>query len=104
MITFEPHAEGIAFQVKAHAGARENCITGEHNGALKVAVTQAAERGKANKAIIEVLAQQLDVSKSRIEILRGETSTQKHVLIRAVAEPELAAKIAAALAGRRAKR
>ena len=33
-----------------------NGITGEHNGSLQVSVTQAPEKGKANKAIIAVLA------------------------------------------------
>lgn len=100
MIALQTHADGVVFHVKAHAGARNNGITGEHDGALKVAVTQAAERGKANKAIVEVLARELAVSKSRIEILRGETSPQKQLLIRGIDEGELAARIAKAISAR----
>ena len=56
-------------------------MVGEHNGMLRVAVTAAPEKGKANKAIVEVLADVLNVSKSSIELLSGETSQQKQFLI-----------------------
>ncbi len=42
--------------MRAHAGARQNGIVGEHNGMLRVAVTAAPEKGKANKAIVDVLS------------------------------------------------
>lgn len=67
--------------VKAHASARQNAVLGEHNGMLRVAVTAAPEKGKANKAIIDLLADALKIAKSSIEIVAGETSPQKRFLI-----------------------
>ena len=70
--------------MRAHAGARKNGILGEHNGMLRVAVTAAPEKGKANKAIIAVLSDALKMPKSSIELVAGETSPQKRFLIAGV--------------------
>jgi len=94
MIQLEPHAEGSILPVRAHAGARRNEIRGEHDGALRVAVTQAPEKGKANKAIAAFLAEELAVRKSQVELLSGETSSQKRFLIRGLAPEELQTRLA----------
>jgi uncharacterized protein (TIGR00251 family) len=89
MIALESHAEGVVLPVRAHPGARANSIRGEQNGALKVAVTQAPEKGKANKAIIELLAKQLRLRKSQLELLSGETSGAKRILVRGLSADDL---------------
>jgi uncharacterized protein (TIGR00251 family) len=94
VIQLETHASGVVIHVKAHAGARKNAITGEHDGALKISVTQKPEKGKANKAIITVLAETLGVSRGAIEILAGETSSQKRLLVRGISPTELQARLA----------
>lgn len=48
---------------------------------LRVAVTVAPEKGKANKAIIEVLSDALSVAKSSLELVAGDTSPQKKFLV-----------------------
>ncbi len=93
MIALEPHPEGTVLPVRAHAGARRNELSGERDGMLKVSVTQAPERGKANKAILELIAKRLGLRKSQIELLSGESSPQKRFLIRDVAATELACRI-----------
>ena len=60
--------------------ARERVV--EEAGVLKVYVTVAPEDGKANKAVIELLAKHWDVAKSRIEIVQGLTGRDKVVVIR----------------------
>ena len=76
-IALEPHCEGIVLPVRAHAGARRNEIRGEQDGMLKVSVTQAPEKGKANKALIAVLSEGLSLKKSQIELISGATSPQR---------------------------
>jgi uncharacterized protein (TIGR00251 family) len=93
MIELESHADGTILPVKAHAGARRNAIGKVQAGALQVSVTQAPEKGKANKAIIAVLAEALGVRKSQIELLSGETSPQKRFLVRDVSIGELSNRI-----------
>ena len=81
MIALESHPRGVILPVRAQPGSRKNELKGEHDGALKVAVTQIAEKGKANKAIIEVLCDALDLRKSQLELLSGDTSPQKRFLV-----------------------
>ena len=99
MIALEPHSEGTTLPVRAHPGARRNGITGCHDGMLKVSVTQAPEKGKANKALIAVLSKALDVKKSQIELIAGETSQQKRFLVRGVTPDELSRRIGSLLTG-----
>jgi uncharacterized protein (TIGR00251 family) len=80
-VKLESNARGVILPVRANAGARRNGIVGVRNGALRVAVTAAPEKGKANRAIVEVLSKSLQMSKSSIELLSGETSTQKRFLL-----------------------
>ena len=93
MILLEPHADGIIVKIRAQAGARKSGVQGQHDGALKVAVTQAPEKGKANKAIIAVLSKQLDVRKSQIELISGQTSPQKKFLFRDITAAELSSRL-----------
>lgn len=80
--------------VRAQAAARQNAIRGEQNGAIKVSVTQAPEQGKANKAIIQVLADRLSLRRSQIQLVSGETSSQKQFLVRGASLQDLSGRIA----------
>jgi len=75
------HPEGTAIKVRAQPGAKSNTILGERNGAIRVAVTAAPERGKANDAIIKVLAEALKCRRSAIRLLSGLTSRDKTFLV-----------------------
>jgi uncharacterized protein (TIGR00251 family) len=81
MIDVKEHPEGCVLPVRAQPGARRVGIIGEQAGALKVAVSAAPEQGKANKALVEVLARTLHVKKSQVELLSGATSRDKKFLI-----------------------
>lgn len=89
MIEIHPQKDGLTFALKARPGARRSSIDGVHAGALKVSVTAAPEKGKANEAIIQLLADELNISRSSITIVRGETSSQKVVRIDGVNEVTL---------------
>ena len=97
MIPLELTEHGIVVSVKAHPGARRNAVTGMHDGALKVAVSQAPEKGKATAAILEVVARSLGLKKSQVELLSGQTSTHKKLVIRGITTEDLAARIAVVL-------
>lgn len=92
-VHLEAHPEGLVLPVRAQPGARKNGITGEHDGALKVAVTQAPEKGKANKALAEVLAREFGLKKSQVRLLSGETSQRKTFLLSGVDAHEIEARL-----------
>jgi uncharacterized protein (TIGR00251 family) len=77
----EPHPQGIVIRVKARPGARRNALAGLHDGALRVDVTAAPEKGKANDAIIALLAKTFGVAKSSIELISSPANTQKRFLL-----------------------
>jgi hypothetical protein len=99
VIELSSHPDGIILPVRAQPGAAKNGLRGEQNGMLKVSVTQIAERGKANKAILEVLAKSLELRRSQIELIAGELQSQKRFLIRDISAEDLAERIAAATYG-----
>jgi len=73
--------EGILLHVKAQPGARANRVQGLKGEALAVQVTAPPDKGKANQAIIELLAEWLDCPKSRLLLKSGESSRNKKILI-----------------------
>jgi uncharacterized protein (TIGR00251 family) len=97
MLTLRATPEGVVVLIQAQPGARKNAVLGEHAGRLKVAVTQAPEKGKANDAILDVLSQALGVKRSQVHLLRGDTSRQKEVLISGLTVEELLARVTALL-------
>lgn len=92
-IKLEQHAEGVVLSVRAHPGARRNELRVSEDGILRVSVTQAPEKGKANKAIIELLSRELGLKKSQIELITGETAQQKRFLMRGVSVEEVARRL-----------
>jgi uncharacterized protein (TIGR00251 family) len=93
MIVIESHAEGAVLHVRAQPGSRANAIRRERQGALKVSVTQVAEKGKANDALLDVLAKALGVRRSQVRLIRGQTSPQKRVLICGITVAKLREKL-----------
>jgi hypothetical protein len=81
MIELQTHPRGVILPVRAHAGARQNGVLGVRQGMLRVAVTEAPEKGKANKAIAAVLSEALGVPKSSVKLVSGATSAQKRFLV-----------------------
>jgi len=51
------------------------------DGTWKVKVAAAPEKGKANRALCEFLAEKLGVAKSKVHIVAGETSHLKRIRV-----------------------
>lgn len=84
--------------VKVTPKASRNALLGWHGDALKIAVTAAPERGKANAAVQALLADALGVPKSAVSLLRGDTQSQKLFEIAGLSDAEIALRLRAALA------
>ena len=90
---------GTIVPVVAKPGAKRDDVVGIHGASLKVAVTAAPERGKANKAILKLLAKRLGVSPSALSLVSGETSKQKKILVQGVEAGDIQSRLG--LAGNR---
>jgi hypothetical protein len=96
-VAVERRPEGVVVPVRVRAGARRTGVAGEHDGALRVDVAAAPEKGKANRAVIDVLAGVLRAPRSDIELAAGATSPHKRFLVRGIDAATAAARIAEAL-------
>ena len=86
---------GAAFRIKVHAGAKHDRVGTAPDGRLRVSVTTAPERGKANKAVLELLARTLRVSPSSLTLLSGETDTRKRIGARSLTPTALSERLEA---------
>ena len=93
MIEVGRHARGATLPVRAQPGAKRNAILGERAGALRVAVTAAPEKGKANEAIAGVLAEALGVKGSQVALLAGATARDKRFLVSGLTAAELQSRL-----------
>jgi hypothetical protein len=79
-----PHPEGTTIRLRIIPRARHTSITGRHGEALKLRVTAPPVDGSANAAVARFLAERCGVRASEVEILAGERSREKVVLVRGV--------------------
>ena len=56
-------------------------------------MTQVAERGKANAAVLDVLAEAIGLRSSQLEIISGATNREKLVLVRGIDAADLTQRI-----------
>jgi len=75
------HGNGVLLPVRAQPGARRVGVVGVHGGALKVAVSAAPEKGKANAALVEAIVEAFELKRSQVTLYRGETNPQKLFLL-----------------------
>lgn len=80
--------DGAIFSLKISPNASKNEIIKTPDG-FKVKITAQPIDGKANKALIEFLSKQFKVPKSYFEILRGETSKDKTLLLKNIDEEKI---------------
>ena len=81
---------GAALSVKVTPRASRNEISGwTDDGVLKVRVTAAPANNAANEAIITLLSKALDVPKSRLAIIAGDTNTQKLISILGISSAQV---------------
>ncbi len=67
------------FNVKVTPRSSKNAIIGWEEGVLKVRLRAIPDKGAANEMLINFLAEELDLSKSKVKILSGHTSRIKRL-------------------------
>ncbi|PYK40585.1 MAG: hypothetical protein DME49_00075 [Verrucomicrobia bacterium] len=69
--------------------AKENEVVGRHGVAIKVKLRAPAVKGKANAALRSFLAEELNISESRITLASGQKSREKLIRIDALSEEDV---------------
>ena len=67
----------MRIRVRVKPGAREERVSREPDGSLLVSVAARAQEGKANEAVVKVVAKALHVPKSSVRIVSGLSSRTK---------------------------
>lgn len=74
----------VLLRIKVQPRARANEIQGVQGGELRIRVTAPPVDSSANQAVIRLLAKVFGISKSRIQIVRGQTSRHKTLRLEGV--------------------
>ena len=74
-------AESFKLSVRVQPGARETAIVGWVDDVLRVRIAAPPVDGKANEALIVLIAKALGVTKSSVRIQRSESSRRKLVAV-----------------------
>jgi hypothetical protein len=80
----------VILSVHVQPGARRSEVVGRHGDALKVRVAAPPVDGKANLAVVELLASTLDAD---VEIVGGASSRRKRVKVSGVTAAEVRARL-----------
>lgn len=81
--------ETARLKVKAVPGATRPGIVGWLGDMLKIRVSAPPEKGKANDAIIKLLAEELKLPESAISIVSGRSSPRKSIEVHGISTAEL---------------
>ena len=84
LLSMKQTKEGVIIPVKVVLRASCNQIVGWEGDHLRVRLNTVPEKGAANSALIELIAKSLGVSKSSVELISGQTSRRKLVLVRGI--------------------
>ena len=73
----------MKLRIRVKPGSKKDEIVREADGSLKVKIKAQPVEGKANKYLLEYLSDVLNLSKSKIVLLKGETNSFKTLEIEA---------------------
>jgi hypothetical protein len=93
MINLKESKKGLTFDIHVIPHASRAEIVGVQDGALKIKVTVPPVEGAANEACIKLLAKELGLKKSQLEIASGAKSRKKTIMVKDISKVELETKI-----------
>ena len=94
------HDRPALLEVKVTPQSSRDALLGWLGAALKVAVTAAPDRGRANQAVEDLLARTLAVAPSCVSVVTGHASSRKRIAIKGLDGAEAHRRLLAALSAR----
>ena len=90
---FEKVEGGVVFSVKIVAGSSRTALSGLLDGRLKIKVASAAEKGEANRCLVDFLAKRLGVKKNAVSVIAGRTKPIKRIQVLGISAETLLEKL-----------
>jgi uncharacterized protein YggU (UPF0235/DUF167 family) len=72
-------SETTRLRLRVSPGAGRSAVVGRHGDAWKVRVTEAPERGRANDAVLRLLAETLALPRTALTLVSGHGAREKIV-------------------------
>ena len=72
----------MRLRIKVNSGAQSESVRKLDDGSLQVRTRAPASKGKANKRVLELLGEYLDMAPSDLEIVAGHSSPVKRIAVR----------------------
>ncbi len=82
MVWASETSDGVVLSLHCQPGAKASRVVGLHDERLKIQLQAPPLENRANEALVAWLAEQLGVPRKQIDLLTGQTSRQKRVLVR----------------------
>src|SRR2546421_5609594 len=92
-------AETTRLRVRVSPGAGRTALVGRHGDAWKVRVTEAPERGRANEAVLRLLADTLTLPRTALTLVSGHGGREKIVELAGVGPALVERRLASAGGG-----
>lgn len=83
--------DGVVLDLRVQPGAARTAVAGRYGDAIKVKVSAPTADGRANAAVLALVAQELGVRPHQVELVSGASSRTKRVLVTGVALTEVEA-------------
>lgn len=96
---FDVAKEGLVLRVRLQPGAGSSSVVGLHGDALKVRVAAPPVSGRANDALVALLARALGLPATAVTISAGAGGRDKRVLVTGLDEAELTRRLEVAVSG-----
>jgi uncharacterized protein len=82
-------------RLRISPGASRSQVVGRHGDGWKVRVGAPPESGKANEALLKLLAATLEIPRNRIEIAAGRGSRDKTIVVKGLSAADVEARMSA---------
>jgi uncharacterized protein len=92
-------APGTRLRVHVSPGASRTAVSGRHGEAWKLRVAAPPERGRANEAVVSLLAETLSLPRSSVTLVAGHGARDKVVEVAGLEPAEAERRLAAAGGG-----
>jgi uncharacterized protein (TIGR00251 family) len=76
-------------EIHLQPGAKRSEVVGFKEGVLYAKVTALPQKGQANRALVELMAQTLGIPKSSVDIIRGQSSRSKVIAVQGLTGEEV---------------
>ena len=83
-------------RLRVYPGARRNELVGRHGGGWKIRVAAPPEGGRANDAVLDLLARKLSLPRRSLSIVSGQAAREKIVQMEGIDPAETERRLEAA--------